>query len=72
MNKPITILREEFINTITETINGSGLPPFVISPILENIMREVKRAELEQLKSDKEKYEKELSEDKKEVKENKI
>lgn len=61
MEKPITIVREEFIKSLAELINKSGLRAFIIRPILEDFLREVSRAEMEQLRSDKEKYNDEIS-----------
>lgn len=61
MDKPITIVREDFIKSLAKLINESGLPPFVITPILEKFLENVRIAEANQLRSDKEKYKNEIS-----------
>ena len=40
-NKPITLLREEFIENIQYLCNSSGLPYFVISDILKWLIPQV-------------------------------
>lgn len=52
VNKPITIIREEFINTITNMVNDSCLPPFILEPIFKDIHAQIKLAEQKQLESD--------------------
>ncbi len=34
--KPISVKRVEFINNLVELVNNSGLPPFVLEPILKD------------------------------------
>lgn len=60
MEKPITLLREEFIKNITQTINTSGLPAFVIEPILSALTEEIKTVARRQYENDKLKYEQSL------------
>lgn len=57
--KPISIAREEFINELANLINESGLPAFIISPILKDVLAEVQNAERVQLEQDRAFYEKE-------------
>lgn len=45
MNKPIIILREEFINKLAADIKESGLPAFIVRPIIEDILTQVREAE---------------------------
>ena len=40
--KPITILRQEFIDKITAEVNACGLPMFVVEPILQDLLSMVK------------------------------
>lgn len=62
MNKPITILAEEFKNKQVNLINNSKLPFFIVESILKDCLREVQIASQKQLEMDKIKYDKELLE----------
>lgn len=62
-NKPITIVREEFISSLCKLINESGLPMFAIESILRDIAAETKAAAQKQYEIDKKSYEE--TEDKK-------
>lgn len=57
--KPISIAREEFINALANLINESGLPAFIISPVLKDVLVEVQNAERVQLEQDRAFYENE-------------
>lgn len=57
MNKPITIKREEFKECMTGIINDSGLPAFIIEPILQELLIEVKNAARMQYQHDLKQYE---------------
>lgn len=54
--KPITVVREEFINNIVELCNNSGLPFFVIEDVLKNLIQETHIAAKQQLEEDKKRY----------------
>ena len=54
--KPVTILREEFINNLTDMVNNSDLPMFVLEPIFRDKHGKIKIAEQKQLENDKIKY----------------
>ena len=41
MDKPFSMLCEEFRQELADLINNSGLPPFVIESVLKNYMNEV-------------------------------
>ena len=56
-NKPITLVRQDFINELTNTINSSGLQPFIIKPILQELLEQVVIAEKQQYERDKLMYE---------------
>lgn len=64
MNKPITkpasILRSEFITSLTELINTSGLPAFIIEPILKDFYFDIKSIAQNQLADDVKAYEEAL------------
>ena len=57
MNKPITVVREEVKEKIAEIINTSGLPAFVIEPILSDFLIEVRNIAKYQYEHDKQQYE---------------
>ena len=56
-NKPITLLRDEFIKDIVNLCNNCNLPFFVIEDVLKNINQEIHLAAKQQLEDDKKKYE---------------
>lgn len=64
IEKPITVVRQEFIDGLVDYINNSGLPLFIIEPILKDIYMEVKAMSQNQYELEKSQYEKQL-EDKK-------
>lgn len=57
MNKPITLVIEETKTKLAEIINTSGLPPFVIEPILSTFLQEAHAASKGQYEIDKLQYE---------------
>lgn len=59
MDKPATMLQREFKEKIIEAINGSKLPAFVLVPVLEQALAEVKDIEQKQYEADKAAYEQE-------------
>ena len=58
-NKPLTVAREEFIESLVKLINGSNLPMFVVESILRDIAAETKAAAQKQYEIDKKTYEEE-------------
>lgn len=56
MEKPATILHKEFREKIVEAINTSGLPAFVLVPVLESALNQVKEIADEQYANDIETY----------------
>ena len=62
LQKPVTILREEFINNLTDLINDSDLPMFVLEPIFKDMHSKIKAAERQQLENDKKRYQEMLDE----------
>lgn len=62
MNKPITVAYEEFKQELADLINKSGLPAFVIEPVLQNYLNETRVAADKQYKIDKERYDNSLKE----------
>lgn len=62
MNKPFSMMCEEFKQNVVSLINSSGLPPFVIESILKNHLNEVSNIAKNQYQIDKAEYEKILFE----------
>jgi hypothetical protein len=60
--KPITVVRQEFIDGLINYVNNSSLPLFVIEPILRDIYMEVKAMSQKQYESEKMQYENSLKE----------
>lgn len=56
MEKPISIKYEEFKNQLAELINESGLPPFMIEPVLQLYLIETQNATKKQYTKDKAMY----------------
>ena len=59
--KPVTLIRQEFVDTLVEEINNCQLPMFVIGPILQDLLDQVKVAAQKQYEADKAQYEAQLS-----------
>ena len=66
MNKPSTIIYEEFKQNLANLINTSGLPAFIIEPVLRDYLSEVKAMAQRQYQMDKAEYDKALLEANKE------
>lgn len=56
VQKPVTVARHEFIQDLTSIINNSGLPPFIIEPILKDMHRDVMVAAQRQLEHEMKAY----------------
>jgi hypothetical protein len=63
--KPLTLLREEFIENLVNLCNDSGLPFFAIEDVLKNLAQQTQVAAQQQLAADKENYQKRLEAEKK-------
>lgn len=57
IRKPLSVLRAEFISQLTELINASSLPPFIIEPILKDLYNDIKILSQKQLETDIRTYE---------------
>ena len=62
--KPISVVRQEFIEQLIDDVNNCQLPMFVVEPILEDLLKMVKAAAQEQYKTEKAQYEAQLKEQK--------
>lgn len=60
ISKPITILRQEFINSLVDLCNNSNLPYFCVESILKEVLDEVRHASAKQFEMDKNNYDNEL------------
>ena len=60
--KPVTLIRQEFVDTLVEEINNCQLPMFVIEPILQDLLDQVRTAAQKQYEADKKQYEEQLKE----------
>lgn len=55
--KPLSLLRQEYIDNLLELTNNAGLPMFCIEDILKNFIELVKTASATQYQKDKQEYE---------------
>lgn len=60
MEKPISIVYEEFKEALANLINNYGLPAFVIEPVLRDYLSEVQMIKERQYKMEKNQYEESL------------
>ena len=67
--KPISVVRQEFIEQLIDDVNNCQLPMFVIEPILEDLLKMVRTAAQEQYKTEKAQYEAQLQGQKAQLKE---
>ena len=63
MDKPATLLQREFKDNLVKIINESKLPAFVLVPIMEQALAEIKDIEEKQYEADKAAYEGEVNAD---------
>lgn len=66
ITKPITVVRQEFIEKMVDEINTCGLPLFVVEPILKDLLNEVSIAVKRQYETEKAQYEQALTSQNKE------
>lgn len=62
MNKPITLMRQEFIENVADLVNESGLPLILVEPILRDLLEKIQASIRQQTELDKIAYEKYLKE----------
>ena len=67
MNKPANLIVEETGEKIAKIINESGLPPFLLEPLLKEIYKQISFLKQKELENSKKDYEESLKEKKKEV-----
>ena len=59
--KPMTVAKEDFVNNLTDIINNSGLPAFVIEPVMKDMYFEVRDVAQKQYKQDNQQYQSALA-----------
>ena len=59
--KPVTLIRQEFVEALVEEINNCQLPMFVIEPILQDLLNQVRTMAQKQYEADKAQYEAQLN-----------
>lgn len=64
MNKPANLIVEETKESIVKIINGSGLPPFLIEPIIKDLYNQVNILKQQELEKSKQDYENSLKQEK--------
>lgn len=65
MNKPANLLVEETKENIVKTINESGLPPFLVEPILKDLYNQINILKQQELEQSKKQYEDSLKQEEK-------
>lgn len=58
--KPMSVARAEFINSLTDLINNSMLPPFIIEPILKDMYNDIHMVAQRQYEAYVKRYKEEL------------
>lgn len=64
MNKPANLLVEDTKEELIKVINESGLPPFLVEPILKDIYNQVTVLKQKELEESKKSYEESLKKEK--------
>lgn len=64
MNKPADLIVEETRENLSKVINESGLPPFLIEPIIRDIYNQISFLKQKELEKSKKDYEESLKEEK--------
>lgn len=60
ITKPMSVIRQEFIEQLVNDVNNCQLPLFVIEPILQDLLSMVKSAAQKQYEAEKAQYEQQL------------
>ena len=64
MNKPANLIVEETKENIVKLINESGLPPFLLEPILKDLYNQINILKQQELEQSKKQYEDSLKQEK--------
>ena len=57
IRKPLSVAKEEFVNSLTDMINNSALPRFIIESILKDMYADMKVIARKEYEIDKRRYE---------------
>ena len=58
--KPLSVVRQEFIEKLVSDVNNCKLPLFVIEPIVQDLLNMVRAAAQKQYEAEKAQYEQQL------------
>ena len=64
MNKPANLIMEETKENIVKIINESGLPPFLLEPVLKDLYNQISILKQQELEQSKKQYEDSLNQEK--------
>lgn len=56
MQKPITLIREEFAQNMVSVVNRSGLPFFIMEPIVKDLLESIQDGARRQAEADQAAY----------------
>lgn len=65
IQKPMSVARAEFITELSDLIRKSTLPPFVIEPIISDLLNDIRILSQKQLEADIKNYHAQLAKSKK-------
>ena len=64
MTKPANLIIEETKENLVKVINESGLPPFLLEPILKDLYNQISILKQQELEKSKQEYENSLNQEK--------
>lgn len=67
MEKPITIMKNEFDEALVKLVNESGLPAFILKPSVERMLQLLEQLEARQIEQDKKAWEEEQARQEKKI-----
>ena len=67
MNKPADLIVEETKEKLAKVINESGLPPFLLEPLIKDLYNQISFLKQKELEKSKNNYEESLRKGEKEV-----
>ena len=56
MNKPTSLIVQECKQDLVNTLNNSGLPAFILEPIIKDIYQQIAQAMVQEYNRDKQEY----------------
>lgn len=72
MNKPANLIVEETKENIVKIINESGLPPFLVEPIIKDLYNQVSILKQQELEKSKREWEESLKKEKEKNKDKEV